>query len=280
VEAAESDHAAQLHERIRAHRYSPRAAQGGSEHELAEESARWLARLPPSLLRRALGVVLMALVAGLGQPLGAQELSSDDLYAEGSYEAAALLQTRLVGADRISPAAWYNLGAMRWMAQHDAGAAAAWLEALRLAPRNATVRRGWSELALRHQQVRDWEPAVPVTPEELIVAGMALWWLACLVGVWKTRRRRGVMVLASLAVITTVAGIGLRAGRDRAEGFTTTAVPLRAAPHGLAQPLGTVDGVTLVQVEGVDGAWLRIRDPNGRPGWVPATSVVRLRGLD
>lgn len=278
VSREESERAVALHERIRSMRYARPESRGGSEQELAEESARWLARLPSRLVRRWLGAAMVVLLAGASLVDGAQVPSPSRLYGEGAWEAATRAQAGQMTPGDRSATAWYNLGAMRWMAHHDAGAAAAWLEALRLAPRNPTVRRGWSELALRHQQARDWEPMLPVTPAELIVAGVGLWCLAMLVLAWPRRRVAAGMAMVGALIVTV--GMAVRATRQGVEAVTVATAPLRAAPHGVAETTGTVDGVVLVQVEDTDGAWVRVRDPRGRQGWLPAAAVVMVRGLD
>lgn len=280
VAREESERAVTLHERIRAMRYARAESRGGSEQELAEESARWLARLPSRLVRRWLGPVLAILAAGVAVPAAAQGPSPSSLYGEGTWEAATRAQAGRMSPGDRSAAAWYNLGAMRWMAHHDAGAAAAWLEAIRLAPRDPPIRRGWSELALRHQQARDWEPLLPVTPEELIVGGAGLWILAAFILALARRRRRVALGLAVLGVLSIAAGLVARTNRQRPEGVTVVTAPLRSAPHGVAETTGTVDGVVLVRVEATDGAWVRVRDPRGRQGWLPASAVVMVRGLD
>lgn len=280
VEVDEADRAVQLHARIRALRYARPESRQGSEQELAEESARWLARLPARLMRRALAPLLLLLAVGMMIPAQAQAPSPSRLYGEGAWEAAIRAQAASMTPGDRSATAWYNLGAMRWMAHHDAGAAAAWLEAVRRAPRNSTIRGGWNELALRHQQVRDWAPTVPVTPEELIVPGAVLWLLASVVLAWGGPRHRATWLAGAAALVLLAVGGVARGARQATQGFTVTTAPLRAAPHGLAESTGTVDGIILVTVEARDGAWVRVRDPRGRPGWLPASAVVMVRGLD
>lgn len=280
VHREEAARAVELHQRIRALRYARPESRSGSETELAEESARWLARLPAALLRKTLGAAVLLLVGGGGGMAAAQEPSPTALFAEGAWEAAAVAQARRMTPETGSAEAWYNLGAMRWMAHQDAAAAAAWLEALRLSPRNPSIRRGWEELALRHQQVRGWEPALALSLGELVLAGLALWWVGFGLLAWRWPRRRVALALASAGALVLVVGMGTRASRQRPEAFTVTTVPLREAPHGLAATSGTVGGVTLVRLEDRDGAWVRIRDPLGRSGWLPASAVVAMRGLD
>lgn len=278
---AEAERAAELHERVRELRYARPESRRGREEELAEAAARWLAQLPSRLaLRGRMGSLLLVLAGILATPGVAQAPSPRSLYAESAWEAAALAQRAQVAAEPGSASAWYNLGAMRWMARHDGAAAAAWLEAYRLAPRSAAVRRGWNEMALTHLQVRSWTPVIPVTPDELMVAALGLWlvgWL--IIGAAPARRGPGGGLLMGSIVVLAL-GLGLRASHRVPAAFTAATSPLRDAPHGLAQVSGTVDAVTLVQVQATDGAWMLVRSPTGRRGWLPPAALARLRGLD
>lgn len=281
VDREASEAAATLHEQVRQLRYARPGSRQGREEELAEAAAQWLARLPRRLTGRGSAVgLLLALGTILAGPVIAQAPSPEALYAESAWEAAAMAQRARVRAEPGSASAWHNLGAMRWMARHDGAAAAAWLEALRLSPRNAMVRRGWNEMALTHQQLRSWTPAVPATPEELLMAALGLWIAGCVVAGRSPGRRNVALGLVAAAVVVLGLGLALRASHRVPAGFTAATTPLRDAPHGLAQVTGTVDPVTLVRVEATDGAWLLVRSPTGRRGWLPARAATLLRGLD
>ncbi len=280
VEREESEQAAHLHDRLRQLRYARPETREGREETLAEEAAQWLARLPRRLgLRHLVGLLIGAGMLS-ATTTALQTPSPEALNAESAREAASTAQRARLRQDPGSAAAWHNLGAMRWMARDDAAAAAAWLEAYRLAPRSATVRRSWNDLALNHQQVRSWTPRLPVTPEELIISAVLLWLVTCLVSGWSPRWRTPAAVLASTAVLALAVGLALRHRYAAPSAFTTATVPVREAPHGLASAAGSVSGITMVSVEATDGAWLLIRAAGGVRGWIPAANAARVRGLD
>jgi hypothetical protein len=280
VEREESERAAHLHDRLRQLRYARPELREGREETLAEEAAHWLARLPRRLGLRHLGVLLMGSALLSATTVRVQSPSPEALYAEGAWEAASTAQRARIRQDPGSAAGWHNLGAMRWMARDDAAAAAAWLEAYRLAPRSATVRRSWNDLALNHQQVRSWTPRLPVTSEELIIAAVLLWLATCLLAGWWPRWRNTAAILASTTVVALGVGLALRFRHAAPSAFTTATVSVREAPHGLATASGSVSGITMVSVEATDGAWLLIRAAGGVRGWIPEANAARVRGLD
>lgn len=269
-----------LHEQLRRLRFARPDQRLGREEPLAEEVARWLERLPAPVRRQAWRAGVAAALVMLASPMTAQAPSPSGLYAEGAWEAAATAQRAQVARRVTSATAWYNYGSTQWMARHDGAAAAAWLEAYRLAPRNGQVRRVWNDLALRHQQVRPLAPLVPVTPEELVLAGLVAWLVGA--GTLAARRRLHRLAVSCAVAGLLLAGTGLvlRAARQRPAALTRQEVALQMSPHGLAPTVGTLDAFVLVPIEAADGNWLRVRDARGRQGWLPAATLARMRGLD
>lgn len=281
LERSAADGAAHLHERLRQLRFARPEARPGREGELAEEAARWFEGLPEPMKRlvRPGGVAALVLLA-LALPTAAQAPSPSELYAGEAWEAAVQAQHRVARAAPTSATAWFNYGAALWMARRDGEAAAAWLHAYQLAPRNGAVRRAWDELALSQEQVRALAPAVPVTAEELMTAGAGLWLAACVLLAGRPARRRLAGGLALVATLAGATGVALRVHRAAPTVFTTQSAPLRLSPHGLADVVGTVDGFAQVPLEAAQDGWVRVRDHAGRRGWLPAAVVASPRGLD
>jgi len=269
-----------LHEQLRRLRFARPDARAGREEVLAQEVARWLERLPGALKRRVQRAPLAVLLVLAALPATAQAPSPDRLYRDGAWEASATAQRARLRASPTSRSAWYNYGAALWMSRRDGAAAAAWLEAYRLAPRNRTVRRAWDEAALGHTQLRGLEPAMPATPEELILAGLAVWIVAAGLLAAAPRRRRLAGGMAALAMLLAGGGLLVRGHYARPTAITLQEATLRVAPHGLAEVVGPVDGFAQVPIEMSEGGWVRIRDHAGRRGWLPAAAVARVRGLD
>jgi hypothetical protein len=174
------------------------------------------------------------------------------------------------------PAHWYNLGATLYRAGADGKATAAWVRALRLAPRDPLVRRA-----------RELLPAPDAASEALLTTGVATageWALAaglCWVAIWAAvgaRRRRMVVLGLSLLGVAT-AGLAAREGLRRAQPLAivlNAATPVRVAPYGGASPASMVEAGAALMVERRYGAWLEVRRPDGVHGWVLAAEVSRL----
>src|SRR5436189_6342694 len=117
--------------------------------------------------------------AALARPVSAQTPRREALYDSGDLRTASdSFAVRAAGELRV-PAHWYNLGATLYRAGADGKATAAWVRAVRLAPRDPLVRRA-----------RELLPAPDAASEALLTTGLATpgeWALAaglCWVAVW------------------------------------------------------------------------------------------------
>lgn len=277
VPPAEAEAAVALHERLRRQRFAPGLRQDSSDGGLARDAEHWLTQLPARIAGPRGGLIWVTLLLGAGVG-AAQGLDPGELYREGAWEAAVTAQQPVVRASPLSATAWRNYASALWMARRDGEAAAALLDAYRLAPRDRGIRQLWDEVALSHQQIRPLAPPIPVTPPELLLVGFLLWLVAGGLLAAGTRRWAAGVAVAALLV----AGVGVSVDRmwSRPAALTAHAVPLRLSPHGLAPTLGMVDGMALVPLEDAQPGWVRIVDPLGRRGWVPASAVAPLRRLD
>ena len=80
--------------------------------------------------------------------------------------------------------------------------------------------------------------------------------------------RRPRRALPALPERTEALGAWLRAGGDRA--------PLREAPHGEAAVAASLPAATPFRVLAGAGGWYRVRLPDGRTGWLPASRAESL----
>lgn len=271
----EAESAVAIHARLRRSRF---AADGAADRDAIRLGTTWVDRLP-SRLRRATGIGIV--LCCLGAPVlvvAHQAPAPASLYAEGAWEAAARAQREVVRVDPDASTAWQNLASARWAAGHDGAAAAALLQAYRLAPRDPAVRRLWAAMSMQHQQLRGAAPAVPLTASELLLLALGMWLLAwCSVALG---RERWAALFGGVAVVTALGGWWLGTRFARPEALTGRPAVMRLSPHGLAPQVAIVDGFALVPVEERRPGWTRIRDPFGRAGWVEAAAVTMIRGLD
>jgi hypothetical protein len=273
-----------VRDRLRAARYGPRGADDLSK--LGAELAQVLHALEPqgragrssrtSGLGPAIGV--LALLVGGATSVQAQGTSAEALYQAGALRAAADSFAARAAADTLDAAHWYDLGATLYRSGSDGKAVAAWVMALRLAPRNSVIRHAWSLLPPGDGVTEDLLSVGPVTPGEFAVVA-AVFWIACWGVLLLTRRRAVAAVLGVLAIAAATGGQVERQRRARPVAvIVSPATPVRAAPYGTASASTVLAPGVAVIVDGDfnGGQWLRIRRPDGVSGWVQATQVARL----
>jgi len=276
LESAVAGHVMRLRDRLRASRYGPRGQ--GDAAELAAELEQVLHVLgaePGRTRRRASVVALVALVA-LGRPAAGQAPSAEALYEAGALRAAAdSFAARATAEPRVA-AHWYNLGATLYRAGADGKATAAWMHALRLAPRDPLIRRTRDLLASPDAPSEVLLAPGLATPGEWALVAVLLW-LAVWLAVAARRRRTVVLGLAVLtAVATTLAAReGLRRARPLAI-VLNAATPVRTAPYGSASAASTVEAGAALLIVRSYGPWLEVRRADGIRGWVLSTEVARL----
>ena len=179
----------------------------------------------------------------------------------------------------LDPVGWYDLGLARHRAGSPAGAAVAWLRAVRLDPRDAATRRNLRMIGTAPELVARVTPPLRLRAEEAWLLAAGLWLLAGgALAVWVLRRRTAVGAVGLGAAV--LAAALLVAGGLSTEAPPTLilleAAPLRAGPTLRSEPLRDLaPGAGLVPLER-QGQWHLVRTLGGRQGWVPAGAAERL----
>jgi hypothetical protein len=279
------DHAGALRlvavrDRLRELRYGPAA--GPVPAELRAEARELVETLRPRTpARRAIiAASIMLVVAGpVSTVAHAQASDPGRLYAAGSLRAASSGFLRELERSPRDPAVWYNLGATYYRLGMDGRAAAAWLQAHRLAPRNRTIGRA---LALvpppeAGSAGRLWAP--PVSWPELALAAVPLWAAGWLLLAWRPRRRDVAVALIFLGVLLGGAAAGLCAREMRPLAVVLGATPLQLSPHERAPTITPLEPGSAVLLLRRQAGWSMVNAPGGRTGWIPADSAYRLRSL-
>jgi hypothetical protein len=278
LEPALAARIAQVRTRLSALRYGPEP--GAVDAALIGEAEELAARLDTAgraTLTRGVAVALALLSLCLGGRLTAQAPTPERLYATGALRAAAdgfAERTRLQPDDAAN---WYDLGAARYRIGEDATAAAAWLRAERLAPRDRTVRRAL-RLTPSPDDVSDrrrWVP--PLTARELVLAALALWvvgWALLL----SRRSGRGARVVLGAALALGALGAAVTGWVGRPLVLATGAEPARLSPHGRAPVVATLESGTALRPVSRHGGWLLVEGPSGLRGWLPASAVAIVAG--
>ncbi|MEO5800255.1 MAG: SH3 domain-containing protein [Gemmatimonadales bacterium] len=210
---------------------------------------------------------------------GAQSLSDGVArYQAGEYHEAALAfdQARLRTPNSVG--SWRNLAAAHWLEGDDVGAAAAWVRALELAPRDAVTRAEWHGAGGIPAEVRALAPSLPVSRDELLLISLVGWLLGWLLAAFRIRR---LPLLFWCVALVALGWAGFRfqtESQDRA--LLKPGSTLRISPHPAAPSLGEGAAWTLARVEQQRAGWLLVRLDGGRRGWLPASAVAPLGPLD
>lgn len=260
---------------LRALRYAP--SQEGQDEDIV---ARWQAirselvgggrrrRVSHGLLT---SLLLLHLLAGAA---AAQERSAEGLYESGALAAARAAFAARAEAEPLIPAHWYNLGAADYRLGEPVLASAEWHRALRLAPRNGTVRQAL-QLTPPPDPVsasRLW--TAPVTPAELALVALLLWLITWVGVFFRPAFLRRWAWIGAAALLFAGVTVWLSYRYARPVDLVLQAVPLRVSPHGRGSAVAALDeGQALLRLQSQRG-WHLAQDPSGRLGWVPGDAVV------
>jgi tetratricopeptide (TPR) repeat protein len=265
----------ELRAMLRERRYAP--SQEGQDEEIV---ARWealRAQLAGGGRRRRVShgllssLLLCLLLAG---GASAQEQGPEALYESGALTAARAAFAARTEAQPDVAANWYNLGATDYRLGDPVQASAEWYRALRLAPRNGSVRQAL-QLTPPPDPVsasRLW--TAPVTPAELAFAAILLW-LAAWAGMFlRPAQARGWAWLGAVGLLLGGLTLWLSHRYAQPVDLVLHAVPLRVSPHGRGSAVAALDeGQALLRLQSQRG-WHLVQDPSGRLGWVPGDAVV------
>ena len=269
-----------VRERLLARRYGP-AAPAAADASLAAEAHEVVRRLGGSLRgwrRRGVSLLLLGFgIVGAGS-LRAQNPAPEQLYESGALHAAADAFAQRAADQPAVAAHWYNLGAAYYRLGARGRAEAAWLQARRLEPRGASVRRALELTPPADIASARWVWSPPVTPEELLLGGGLAWIAGWLGWALRPRARERWLVVLVLAGAALLGGLGLREWYRRPLAIVLDDATLRMSPHGRAPALAPVEEGTAVRVVGRVPGWILVQAAGGREGWLPDAAVAAVGG--
>lgn len=277
----------------------------GVPRDEAEHIHRWLGAVgrrrygpskaelpdPPPVISQVIkrlrtpATIAVLLIAAL--PLHAQRDDGIARFAGGDYPGAARAFEADVRAEPNAAGIWRDLGAARWIQHDDVGAAAAWLRAFSLAPRDALLRDEWALAATIPADVRARAPTIPLSRDELLLFALGLW-LVSAVAIhvrWHRVAWGGGAVCAAALALGTVRWYSERPG----EGLVTASTTLRISPHPATMPVGELAAWSIVRVERRFDNWVLVGGQLNTPGsvvglsvdgWIPAAAVAPIGPLD
>lgn len=281
LDPALADRAVELRANLRVARFGPRGTEIPGLAREAEEAAARLGEGARLRRRRRATMGAMVLLATLGPgALSGQGREATLRYEAGDLAGAA--EGFAVAASREPGVAahWYNLGAARYRMGEDAGAAAAWQTALRLEPRAGDVRRALELVPPAGPASARELWASPVTPDELLLGGLALWlagWTA-LALLRRPRWRRVAWGTVALAAGCLAGSAGVRRWYDRPLVLVRSPGVARVSPTVLAGEVARLEkGAALERREERRG-WVLVATRQATVGWVPADALAPVPG--
>lgn len=277
LEHAVAGHVVRLRDRLRAARYGPQGA--ADQAELAEELTQVLKVLGGEPAgaggRRHVRVMATLALVFLAPQARGQSPSPEALYHAGAVRSAADAFAARVARHPDDAAAWYNLGAASYREGADGKAVAAWAEAARLAPRDATIRQARAILAPPDLATEDLLSAGPLTRAEwAVLAGLVwvAWWGSVLL---RRPRLKLSFGLALVVVVGTGAYEWWRLSRPVVVVVEGPA-PVRSAPFGEASAASSLPAGAAGLVVKTYAGWVEVERPDGVRGWILQSEVMRL----
>jgi hypothetical protein len=270
---------AAVREQLLARRYGPLGVTGEDE-TLVTEVEELVHRLGDSLRgwrsRGAVIVLLIGLVTG--RVAGQAPPPPEGLYEAGALRAAAEGFTRRVEQEPAVAAHWYDLGAAYYRLGAKGRATAAWVRARRLAPREATIVRALRLTPAPDATSARWTWSPPVTPEELILLGVAGWLVGWIGWVKRPRLRDRWLIVLVFAGASALAGFGLRLWYQRPIAIVLDQTTLRLSPHGRAPALEPLEAGGAVRILRRERGWVMVRSGESKEGWVAADAIAEISG--
>ena len=266
--------------RLREARYGPEPTRRPTQALLDEVQSivrEVRGREPTRGWRRAEPVGLAVLLS-VTSILSAQDRSPspETLYEVGALVAAAQGFRDRVASEPDTPAHWYNLGAAHYRRGQEARAAWAWNHALRLAPRNRTVRRALELVPPPDRVSARFLSVPPVTHRELLLLAGVVWlggWIGLIIK--PTWARRWAFALGTALVLG--AGAAWIAWADRGSlAIVLHDTQLRVSPHERAPPVANALGGAVVRLSDSTHGWWLVRTSSEQLGWLRRQEMARL----
>jgi hypothetical protein len=269
VEPMLASHASRVRERLRQARYGPEVQ--SDTGELSAEVAAVVSGLQGHRRGNAKASVAAALglvFATLTVPVHAQSI--ERLWDAGAAGTVADSLSARLRANPYDAVQAFNLSLAWEQLGETARARAAWLKAARLAPYHPRIQRAGARWA-RQSAPGLW--IAPLGPWESLALAALCWIVGW--GMLALRQRRWIGRLALLASVAVGGFSGITALRYRVPYglILTDATPVRTAPYGPAEHLGTLQAADAVRVSRVYQDW-RLVTADGLQGWVHVSEVL------
>ena len=261
---------ASLRDAVQGHRYGPPGRGRAPDARALDTALGWLR---DAMASRPAGLVALLLFGVVS--VSAAQVPPDSLYAAGALSRAEEGFQKAITRSPRDPALWYGLGAARYRQGEDGAAAAAWLAALRLAPREGTIRRALLLTPAPDQTSAARRSVPPFTAaESLLIAAL------CWVAGWglylgqERRTRRFAPVLVVFGVVTGAIAVATHWWDRRPLALAVADTPLRTSPHGRATMIRMLPSGSAVVLEREQPGWVLVRGAGKELGWLPRSAIA------
>ena len=261
---------ASVRDAVQGHRYGPPGRGIAPDSQALDQALAWLR---DAMASRPAGVVALLILCLVS--VSQAQLSPDSLYAAGALSRAEQGFHKEIARSPRDPALWYGLGAARYRQGDDGGAAAAWITALRLAPRDGTIRRALLLTPPPDQASAARRSVPPFTAAELLLVAGLCWlvgWGLLLVS--QRRVRRFAPVLLVLGVVVGVSAGATYWWDRRPIALAVSDTPLRTSPHGRATAIRMLPSGSAVFVERELPGWVLVHGAGTELGWLPRSAIA------
>jgi tetratricopeptide (TPR) repeat protein len=213
------------------------------------------------------------------------------LYLQGDFEGSVQAYQSLCDQGYASPELFYDLGNAHYRAGRVGWAVASWHRALRLAPGDGDARHnidvaraGVVDRIVGERDEPFFDRLLARISGRAALALFAAPWLLLWVLLSLRRRTfgsaRAFLTAGVVAAALLATGTGaLLAGKARAERTPLAVViakstPVREGPSAALRAAFELHEGTTVKVVGAEGAFLRVRLPNGLEGWIAKSELA------
>ncbi len=214
-------------------------------------------------------------------------------YLEGNYAAAVDAYQKALATGYASDLLYYNLGNAYYRLDAFGQAIRYYEKARRMMPENrqlahnlnivrARLADHFSQAPAPIWQVWWQKVAARTGAWGLFLGGLFCYLIAA--GLWGYRIRRGVRnpwrrrafaVSAALAVLLLAAAFAASSGGEARRGVVVAdRADLRAGPSETAETERVIHEGVVVDVTATEGAWVKVRLPNGVDGWLRARALA------
>lgn len=196
-------------------------------------------------------------------------------YGRGDHAAALALFERTLAERPEDPSLLYNLGNSYFELGERGKAAASWVRALRVRPRDGDARFNLRLVVGDDPVIGGALPPLPLSDDELAILLTVFWFTACIALTARRFWRKGYLTFAGWGALALAIGFAVLLLYPRSDYAIVSAreSALRAGPVRQSEVLATPAPGLGFRVRERRGDWLRVSRGGESEGWVEGSQV-------